>query len=211
LHDRIGQTLTLAKMRLSGLLQSTSCPDLVSPLAEITQMIETAIRDTHSLIFEISPPVLYQLGFEAAVEWLAEHFQEQYGIQIDLKIDNQRKTLGEDLRIVLFQAIRELLVNVIKHARASRAKILITSVRNNLRIVVQDDGSGFVPFPDQHRGTITGFGLFNIRERLHHLGAEIKIESSPDKGTKATLIIPHDIQYQAGRKEQDGDKNSTGG
>ena len=211
LHDRIGQTLTLAKMRLSGLLQSTSCPDLVSPLAEITQMIETAIRDTHSLIFEISPPVLYQLGFEAAVEWLAEHFQEQYGIQIDLKIDNQRKTLGEDLRIVLFQAIRELLVNVIKHARASRAKILITSVRNNLRIVVQDDGLGFVPFPDQHRGTIKGFGLFNIRERLHHLGAEIKIESSPDKGTKATLIIPHDIQYQAGRKEQDGDKNSTGG
>ena len=174
-------------------------------------MIETTIQDTHSLIFEISPPVLYQVGFEAAVEWLAEHFQEQYGIRIDLEIDNKRKTLGEDLRIVLFQAIRELLVNVVKHARASRAKISMKYVRNNLQIVVQDDGSGFEPSPDEHQGTAKGFGLFNIRERLHHLGAQIKIESSPGKGTKATLIIPREIQNEAGRREQDGDKNSTGG
>ncbi|RPJ06672.1 MAG: PAS domain S-box protein [Deltaproteobacteria bacterium] len=209
LHDRIGQTLALAKMRLSGLLKSTSCPGLAPPLAEITQMIDTAIQDTHSLIFEISPPVLYQVGFEAAVEWLAEHFQEQYGIRMDLKIGTKRKTLGGDLRIVLFQAIRELLVNVIKHAKASRARILVRSIRNNLQIVVQDDGLGFAP--DEHQGTTRGFGLFNIRERLHHLGAQIRIESSPGKGTKATLIIPREIQCEAAKKEEDGDKNSTGG
>ena len=211
LHDRIGQTLALAKIRLSGLLKSTSCPGLVSPLTEITQMIETTIQDTHSLIFEISPPVLYQVGFEAAVEWLAEHFQEQYGIRIDLKIENERKTLGGDLRIVLFQAIRELLVNVVKHARASHVKISMKYVRNNLQIVVQDDGLGFEPSPGGHHETIKGFGLFNIRERLHHLGAQIKIESSPGKGTKATLNIPHEIQYEGGKREQDDDKNSTGG
>ena len=152
LHDRIGQTLALAKIKLSGLLQSTAYPGLMSPLAEITEMIDTTIQDTHSLIFEISPPVLYQVGFEAAVEWLAEHFQEQYGIRIDLKIDNKRKPIGEDLRIVLFQAIRELLVNVIKHARASRAKISMKYVRNNLQIVVQDDGSGFELSPMNIRG-----------------------------------------------------------
>jgi two-component system, NarL family, sensor histidine kinase UhpB len=211
LHDRIGQNLTLAKIKLSGLLKATSCPGLASPLAEITQMIETTIQDTHSLIFEISPPVLYQVGFEAAVEWLAEHFQEQYGIRIDLKIENKQRTLGGDLRIVLFQAIRELLVNVIKHARASRAKISMKYERNNLHVIVQDDGSGFEPYPDEHQGAIRGFGLFNIRERLHHLGAQIKIESSPGKGTRATLIIPHEIQRETAKKEQDGDKNSTGG
>lgn len=211
LHDRIGQTLALAKIKLSGLLQSTSCPGLASPLAEITQMIETTIQDTHSLIFEISPPVLYQVGFEAAVEWLVEHFQEQYGIRIDLKIETKRKPIGENLRIVLFQAIRELLVNVIKHSRASRAQISMKYVKNKLQIVVQDDGSGFEPSPDGQQGTIRGFGLFNIRERLHHLGAQIGIDSSPGKGTKATMIIPHEIQCETAKKEQDGDRNSTGG
>jgi PAS domain S-box-containing protein len=211
LHDRIGQTLALAKIKLSGLLKSTACPSLASPLAEITQMIDTTIQDTHSLIFEISPPVLYQVGFEAAVEWLVEHFQEQYDIRIDLKIENKRKPIGENLRIVLFQAIRELLVNVIKHARASRAQISMKYVKNKLQIVVQDDGSGFEPVPEGHQGTIRGFGLFNIRERLHHLGAQIRIDSSPGKGTKATMIIPDEIQCEAATKEQNGDRNSTGG
>jgi PAS domain S-box-containing protein len=210
LHDRIGQTLALAKIKLSGLLKSTSCPGLSSPLAEITQMIESTIQDTHSLIFEISPPVLYQVGFEAAVEWLVEHFQEQYGIRIDLRIENKRKPIGENLRIVLFQAVRELLVNVIKHARANRAQISMKDVKNKLQIIVQDDGSGFEPSPDGHPGTIRGFGLFNIRERLHHLGARVRIDSSPGKGTRATLIIPHEIECEAAKKEQDGDNNSTG-
>jgi two-component system, NarL family, sensor histidine kinase UhpB len=209
LHDRIGQNLALAKLKLSGLLQSNHRPNLRSPLTEITEMIDTTIQDAHSLIFEISPPVLYQVGFEAAVEWLAEHFQEQYGLRIDLKIDPKPKPLAEDLRIVLFQAMRELLVNVIKHARATRAKILMKYVRGNLRIVVQDDGLGFAPV--EHSETSRGLGLFNIRERLHHLGAEILIESSPGKGTRVTLIIPREIQGEAAKKEQDGDKDSTGG
>ncbi len=209
LHDRIGQTLALAKIKLSGFLQSTSHSGPGSSLVEISRMIETTIQDTHSLIFEISPPVLYQVGFEAALEWLTEHFQEQYGLPISLKIDGKRVTLGEDLRIVLFQAIRELLVNVIKHAKASRAKILMKYVRNNLRIIVEDDGAGFVP--DGRQGTDRGFGLFNIRERLHHLGAEILIESSPGEGTRITLIIPHEIQRKAAQEEKDGDENSAGG
>jgi PAS domain S-box-containing protein len=190
LHDRIGQTLALAKIKLSGLLQSTAGTELLTPLAEIREMLDTTIQDAHSLVFEISPPVLYQVGFEAAVEWLAEHFQEKYGIRVELKIEKTRDLLGEELRIVLFQALRELLVNVIKHARARRAKISIKSVRNTLRIVVGDDGSGFSHSPHEHQRTIKGFGLFNIRERLHHLGGQLNIESSPGKGTRVILMLP---------------------
>ncbi len=200
LHDRIGQNLAFAKIKLSGLLKSNSSPGLVSPLAEIKGMIDTTIQDTHSLIFEISPPVLYQVGFEAAVEWLAEHFQEQSGIRIVLKSDNKGIAFGEDLRIVLFQAIRELLVNVMKHAKARRAKILMKHARDDLQIIVQDDGSGFVPSPNDRHDAVRGFGLFYIRERLRHLGAEITIESSPGKGTKVTLIIPHELQCEGHRK-----------
>ncbi len=190
LHDRVGQTLAIAKIKLLDLLKSRAYPDLLSPLSEITGMIDTTIQDTHSLIFEISPPVLYQVGFEAAVEWLAEHFHEQYGISIDLKIDGKRKSLKEDLRVALFQAIRELLVNVIKHAKATCAKVSVKYVGNNLRIAVQDDGLGFASSSVDRYGIMKGFGLFNIRERLHHLGAKITIESSQGKGTKVTLIVP---------------------
>jgi PAS domain S-box-containing protein len=210
LHDRIGQTLALTKIKLSGLLQSPSHSGLTSPLTEIIQMVDTTIQDTHSLIFEISPPVLYQVGFEAAVEWLAEHFQEQYGIPIQVRMDNRQKTLEGNLRIILFQAIRELLINVVKHANASRAKILLRCVKTGLRIVVQDDGSGFTPVLDQHQETSTGFGLFNIRERLRHLGGEIVIESSPGKGTRVTLTMPQGVQSEDGKKEPNGDKNSSG-
>jgi PAS domain S-box-containing protein len=209
LHDRIGQTLALTKIKLSGLLQSNACPGLASPLAEIARMIETTIQDTHSLIFEISPPLLYQVGFEAAVEWLAEHFQEQYGLAVEVKIGGRRNPLGGDLGIILFQVIRELLVNVIKHAGASRAKISMKYARNTLRVVVEDDGVGFAASPDELQGNMEGFGLFNIRERLHHAGARVTIESSPGKGTKATLIIPHEIQRGAVKGDQDDDTNSA--
>ncbi len=190
LHDRIGQSLALAKIKLSILLQSKDHPALISPLSELIEIMEKTIQNTHSLIFEISPPVLYQVGFEAAVEWLAEHFQEQYGLRIDLKTYNRPKVLREDLRIVLFQAIRELLVNIIKHSRARRAKILMKYARNNLRIIVQDDGLGFAP--EEQQFTTKGFGLFNIRERLRHLGGEVLIESSPGRGTSVTLITPQE-------------------
>ncbi len=209
LHDRVGQSLALAKIKLLSLVRSNIHPDLLSPLAEITGMIDTTIRDTHSLIFEISPPVLYQVGFEAAVEWLAEHFQEQYGLRIDLKIDSNPKPLKEDLRIALFQAIRELLVNVIKHAKAARAEVSVKDAGNNLRIVVRDDGMGFTFSADERQGATKGFGLFNIRERLHHLGAEMTVESSPGKGTRVTLIVPDEIRYEAAGKKQNEHKDST--
>lgn len=209
LHDRVGQTLALAKIKLLGLVKSKIHPDLLSPLAEITAMIDTTIRDTHSLIFEISPPVLYQVGFEAAVEWVAEHFQEQYGLLIDLKIDNNLKPLKEDLRIALFQAIRELLVNVIKHAKATRAEISVKDAGNNLRIVVKDDGTGFTFYPDERHRAMKGFGLFNIRERLHHLGAEMTVESSPGNGTKVSLIVPDIIRDETTGKNQNEHKDST--
>ncbi len=202
LHDRIGQNLALAKIKLSGLLHSDDPSGLICPLSEVVEMLEKTIQETHSLIFEISPPVLYQVGFEAAVDWLADHFQEQYGIQIDLKIYKRPKKLREDLRIVLFQAIRELLVNIIKHSQASRAKILMSYQRSDLRILVQDNGLGFAP--DEQQGTKKGFGLFYIRERLHHLGGDVQIDSSPGKGTNVTLIIPQPIQGVARREEQNG-------
>jgi signal transduction histidine kinase len=191
LHDRIAQTLALSKMKLGALQEPVSSTDLAQSLDEIYRLIEQTIQDTRSLIFEISSPILYHFGLEAAVEWLTEQTQKQHGIPSEFRDDRQPKPLDEDVRILLFQAVRELLVNVAKHAQAQSVKVAIRRDGSDIQIIVEDDGVGFDAFPiGSHWSEIKGFGLFSIRERLDHLGGQLKIKSEPGHGTQVTLVAP---------------------
>ena len=116
-HDRIAQSLALAKIKLGGLSRFGLSPQRKSSLDEVGNLIGTTIQETRSLIFEISPPVLYELGLEAAMEWVAERFQEMHGIPVKLEIKGKRRNGKDDLDTILFQAIRELLNNIRKHSR----------------------------------------------------------------------------------------------
>jgi signal transduction histidine kinase len=189
LHDHIGQNLALSKIKL-GELRLLASPSLVKPLDEIHRLIEETIRYTRSLTFELSPSILYEFGFEAAVEWLAEQTQEKHGILVDFENDLQPKPLRKEMRVLLFKAVSELLMNVIKHAQAHKAKVAIQRKGNNIRITVEDDGVGFdIPEANQ-LGSVKGFGLFSIRERLRHLGGSFQIQSGPRGGTLITLLVP---------------------
>ena len=191
LHDSIGQTLAICKIQLGVLRQSASSTELVEPLEEIHQYIEDIIRDTRSLTFEISSPILYQLGLESALEWLAERTQKRDGVRAKFRNDGQPKPLDDDIRIVLFQAVRELLINVVKHAQAQRVEVAIGRDDRHVRIAVEDDGVGFDVFPiGSHWSEVKGFGLFSIRERLGHLGGQLQIKSKPGLGTRVTLLAP---------------------
>jgi PAS domain S-box-containing protein len=191
LHDRVGQTLAISKMKLGALQQSVSSTSLAEPLDEIYRFIEEIIRDTKSLTFELSSPILYQLGLEAAVEWLAERTQEQHGILSYFEDDGQPKPLDDDVRVLLFQAVRELLVNVAKHAQARSVKVAMRREGGYIRIIVEDDGVGFVTLPiGSQWGRIGGFGLFSIRERLDHIGGHLEVESEPGHGTRVALVAP---------------------
>jgi PAS domain S-box-containing protein len=187
LHDRIGQSLAFARIKLGSLSQQASS----EPLNEIRDLIERVIADTRSITFELSPPVLYELGLVAALEWLTRRIQREHGIPTRFHDDGQPKPIDDDFRIVLFQAVRELLVNVVKHAGASHAQVLVRRDADALRIIIEDDGQGFSPAQleaDRHSGS--SFGLFNIRERLDYLGGKLKIRSEPGRGTRVTLIAP---------------------
>jgi PAS domain S-box-containing protein len=189
LHDHIGQTLALSKIKLGELRESVPS-SLVKPLGEIHGLIEQTIQYTRSLTFELSPPILYELGFEAAVEWLAEQIQEKSGISVDFEDDLQPKPLGKEIRILLFKAVGELLINVIKHAQAYKLKVAIQREGSNIRITVEDDGTGFY-IPEVNRlAGVKGFGLFSIRERLKHFGGSLQIQSEPNRGTLITLLAP---------------------
>jgi signal transduction histidine kinase len=187
LHDQIGQVLALAKIKL-GALQAVGAEECRRSADEIRELLEQAIASSRSLTFELSPPVLYELGFEAAVQALCENFQQQHGLMLEFVSDREPKALSDDMRILLFQAVRELLVNIVKHAGAESIRISCRRDGKRLLIVVADDGKGFEPAADVTRFSGTGgFGLFSIRERLHHLGGEITVDSAPGCGTRVTL------------------------
>ncbi len=191
LHDQIGQTLSVIKMRCFELRDNLTESDLIHNIDEIRELVKQTIHDTRSLTFELSPPVLYELGLVAAIDWLAEQFQLKHNLKCTVETDNKPKPLSQDIEIVLFRSIRELLVNIVKHAQASRVKITIRVNKKNLRIRVTDDGVGFIPetkaakaYKDQQ------FGLFNITERIRYLGGRLEVDSQKGKGTMVTLVAP---------------------
>jgi PAS domain S-box-containing protein len=191
LHDHIAQLLILAKAKFEKIQESSFYRNLAKPMEEIRRLIEESIRYTRTCIFELSPPILYDLGFEATIEWLAEHMQEQYGLAVEVEDDEQPKPLDNEVRVLLFRGVRELLFNVLKHAQASRARVCMHRDGDQLRVTVEDDGKGFAPdqlsiAPDK----IKGFGLFSIRERLNYSGGSMEIESNPGEVTRVILTIP---------------------
>jgi PAS domain S-box-containing protein len=191
LHDRIGQSLAACKIKLGVLRASASSTGIAEPLNEIHELVDEIIQETRSLTFEVSSPILYELGLEAAVEWLAEQIQERHGILYDFEDDRQPKPIDGDIRVLLFQAVRELLTNVAKHAQAHSVKVSIGRDDSNIKITVEDDGIGFdMSETGSHWSRNEGFGLFSIRERLDYLGGRLEVESEPGRGTWATLTAP---------------------
>ena len=191
LHDQIGQVLALAKIKLGALQAADSAEDCRQAAGQIRELLEQAIRSSRTLTFELSSPVLYELGFESAVQALCEKFQQQHGLRIEFVSDREPKPLADDVRIHLFRAIRELLVNIVKHAGTNSLQVSCRRSNSQIIIVVADAGIGFEPqlsaTPSPESG---GFGLFSIRERLHLLGGEMTIASCVGRGTRVTLVAP---------------------
>jgi PAS domain S-box-containing protein len=191
LHDSIGQVLAMSKLKLDMLRAAASSTEFARDLDEVREFVGQAIQQTRSLTFELSPAVLYEVGLEAALEDLVEQVQERYGIRMTFIDDQKPKPLSEDVRIYLFRAVRELLVNVVKHARARSARVSAGRYDDHLRIEVADDGIGFeASETDPHAGSRGKFGLFSIKERLQHLGGRFEVVSKLGEGTRVTLVAP---------------------
>ncbi len=152
--------------------------------------MEQAIRDTQSLTFNISPPILYELGLAAALEWLTEQFVAKHGIQARFETDQRPRQIEKDLEILLFQAVNELLFNALKHAQAQHVNVSLWSEDGLLKVGVDDDGRGFSPPNGSGQLEGGGFGLFSIRERLQPYNGRLDIKSRPGEGTLITIAVP---------------------
>ncbi|HEY3322799.1 MAG TPA: ATP-binding protein, partial [Planctomycetota bacterium] len=148
--------------------------------------IRAMIERTRSLTFEISPRVLYDLGLKAALSGLCESTQRKFGLTCTLHAEGPEQKLEHNTRVLLYQAARELLHNVMKHASAKAVHVTLKITEGSAGLVVADDGTGILP----NRSIASGFGLFSLRERLNHLGGNLSISSLPGKGTEITVHVP---------------------
>lgn len=197
LHDCIGQTLALAKIKLGLLSKLAHSAELKSSAKEILHLIEQTIKETRTLTFELSPPILYELGFEQAIKWLIDQIHEKYGIKTTLIDDGSHKPFDSNIRFFLFQAVRELMINITKHAQSDSAKITLDRLKDRLKISVIDYGIGFSDAVPRN----SGFGLFNIRERMHHINGKFRLSSKPGQGTVVTLEAPFYLNEKSSNKE----------
>lgn len=199
LHEHIGQALAYVAQKVSALRGNAVFCGMESDFSEIGTILDQAIRYTRDLTVEISPPVLYELGLPAAIDWLAERGQRRYGLQVRSQQTGQPQVVAEDIKVFIFKAVQELLANCSKHARARQVEISTTWRSNGFEVRVSDDGQGF------DTGRLPGgvspddcFGLFSIRERMVYAGGTVQIESTPGQGTCVTLSTPYHSRMVAG-------------
>jgi two-component system CheB/CheR fusion protein len=189
LHDGLGQLLAVAKLRLRELKGNGGSAEFERETAEVEQLIGRAESTTRSLAFQLSPAVLYELGLVPALQWLTEDLAKTYGLSVELSDDGAPKPLSQSARAVVFRAIRELLINVVKHAGVQTAHVEMRRVGGQIEVEVSDDGSGFAADRvDAHAHT--GFGLTTVRERLSFIGGNVEISSRPGSGTEVRFTAP---------------------
>lgn len=205
LHDDVGQMLSLTQMRLEEARQSlkhahagagSSVREAAEGLDRAHELLEQAIARARGLTCELSPPILYELGCEAAIEWLVEQTRARCSIDIAFESDRAPKPLSEQRSIVLFQAVRELLANCLKHSRATRAAVRVTRVGDEIHVEVTDNGVGFAPQADGAAQS-DSFGLFNVRERLRHEDGQLQIDSAPAKGSR--IVVTASLEPEAAK------------
>ena len=194
LHDNIGHNLAITKMKTETLYENLIDTEHSDSMNEIIDSIIKSIKDVSSFTFELSPAILYESGLEAAIEWFAERFEQQFSIACQFSGNGHAKALSDDLQILLFRCVRELLINVGKHARATTVSIITEIDSTVYKVGVEDDGVGFEPSLVKmatRPGNSGGFGLFSITERINYHGGSIEIDSVPQrKGTKIILAVP---------------------
>lgn len=195
LHDTVIQTLSLGNIRLGGVQAAVDAAGLVDTLGKVESvrtLLVSGIAECRGLMADLTPPLLYELGIGAALRDFADKQQERFGQYISVEADDPLTVLDNARRGILFQSAREFVVNAMKHAGPCRIAIRVFITGADAIVEVRDTGIGFDPaivhlFEADDDG---GFGLFNVRERVHSLGGRIDIESSPGQGTTARIAVP---------------------
>ncbi|MBX3000460.1 MAG: PAS domain S-box protein [Caldilineaceae bacterium] len=198
LHEDLQQLLFGLEMKIYSLQQMANgqMTDevnqvMVTILDDVRLLTKQAIHLTRTLAIELNPPVLRGDGLDVALGWLSRHMEEMHGLHVDLIFQDPIEIHSEDMRVLLVQLVRELLLNVVKHARVKDSRVTIAEQDGHISICVEDEGDGFdVAAARQKRTNDETFGLFSVEERLRLFGGKLIVDSSPGQGARLTLLAP---------------------
>ncbi len=190
LHENLGQNLSLAYLKLSTIRESINSPEGKKVVDDIAELLNISIAETRSLTYDLSPPILYELGLIQALKWKLEQITGKFDIETVLYGEQLQVQIPEEHKVFLYRTVCELLVNVIKHARAKLILVEIGLEKGNLTIAVRDNGVGLFNKQKKYLPTNGGFGLMNITEKLESMNGKLEIDSEPGVGTVAKIIIP---------------------
>lgn len=193
LHDHLQQLLVLGKLKLGqGKRLAESLPACVEVMKQTDDVLSQALTYTRTLVADLSPPVLKEFGLTAALVWLAEQMR-QHHLTVLLRTLSEEPKVSEEHAVLLFQSVRELLINSAKYAGTGVATVSVRREGNALCVEVRDEGKGFDTtgaWQQEGAALSSRFGLFSIRERMKALGGMFELQSAPEKGTTATLRLP---------------------
>jgi two-component system CheB/CheR fusion protein len=202
LHDNLAQVLHVAKLKLAAFAKAPGDEAARAIVKELDTLVTHAEMSVRSLIFQLNPPVLSELGLVPALHWLSEEMQRSYGLAVEVREGDAPKPLGRTTRLVVYRAVRELLINVAKHAEIGHALVDVNKSGDTMIVVVRDTGKGFDPAVAMGPGR-KGLGLLSVRERIGFIGGKAEIRSAPGRGTEVTLTVPLQAATEPA-KEQSG-------
>lgn len=187
LHDSVTQSLAMSIARLRS-IKDPSRPENMITIDETKKLLEDSLANIRSLTFQLSSPILYDVGLEAALQWLCEDFSKKYGVEVRfMNSIHQDLPLDDTTKITLYRVTQELMTNIVKHAQAKNAIVMSSSRDGRWIICIEDNGIGFEALSINRSD---GFGLFSISERMNALGGLFQIDSSPGKGTRIRIEVP---------------------
>ena len=192
LHDHLQQLLvgaTFGIETLSGHLQGETALRI---LDKVTETVQKAIHLSRVLTVELSPPAILDKGLAASLAWLAHNVQDNHGLKVALALEGDPEPVPEPVRLFIFEAVREILLNVVKHAKVDTACVRMRALEGErIEVTIEDRGVGFDPATlEADRFTGEGLGLFSLRERLRFLKGSMTIHSQAGHGSRFTLVVP---------------------
>ena len=193
LHDHLQQLLYAARLNLESLRHRDSTdPAAQEVIDRVDSLLGECIAESRSLTVELCPPVLHEAGLAAAVEWLGRHMEQTHNLNVEIDVDPRAEPENEGIRILLFEAVRELLFNVVKHAATGCARVAMEFAPDDgVCVTVSDEGAGWSKADAKlDTATTAGFGLFSIRERLELMGGRLEVETAPGRGTRVSIWAP---------------------
>jgi PAS domain S-box-containing protein len=188
LHDELAQSLTALKMDTIWMRDHVGDEDAPAQekISEMLSMLDAAVASVRRIAADLRPLVLDDLGFVPAIEWVAQNFTQRTGIPCELRVDESLE-LEEPFATGVFRIVQESLVNVGKHARATKVEVEVKTSGDDLLLRVQDDGIGFRPNAPRKPQSL---GLVGLRERAMLMRGDVKVESAPGTGTVIEARIP---------------------